>query len=124
MQVQGPYTKDKRERMSKKLKVHKLLGISKDNMMNVKQRNNRYGKLEAVGVNAAASLATAPVRVVHHAATTAALRTDKRQDQMNKWAVLALSASATFMTTLDGSIVNIGLPSIAHTFNAGISGAT
>jgi len=43
---------------------------------------------------------------------------------MNKWAVLALSASASFMTTLDGSIVNIGLPSIASTFHVGISGAT
>jgi EmrB/QacA subfamily drug resistance transporter len=43
---------------------------------------------------------------------------------MNKWLVLALSGAATFMTTLDGSIVNIGLPSIATTFHAGISGAT
>jgi EmrB/QacA subfamily drug resistance transporter len=42
---------------------------------------------------------------------------------MNKWIVLALAASASFMTTLDGSIVNIGLPSIANTFHVGISGA-
>src|SRR5579884_3603167 len=45
------------------------------------------------------------------------------REQMNKWIVFALSASATFMTTLDGSIVNIGLPSIAQTFHVGISGA-
>src|SRR5579883_2359516 len=37
--------------------------------------------------------------------------------------VLALAATATFMTTLDSSIVNIGLPSIARTFGVGISGA-
>ncbi len=37
--------------------------------------------------------------------------------------VLALAATATFMTTLDSSIVNIGLPSIACTFGVGISGA-
>jgi len=43
---------------------------------------------------------------------------------MNKWAVLAFAASASFMTTLDGSIVNIGLPSIANTFHVGVSGAT
>jgi len=32
--------------------------------------------------------------------------------------VLALVALGTFMTTLDASIVNIGLPSIARTFRA------
>jgi len=48
----------------------------------------------------------------------------KQRNQTNKWIVLVLSASATFMTTLDGSIVNIGLPSIARTFHAGVSGAT
>src|SRR5947209_7756190 len=46
------------------------------------------------------------------------------REQMNKWIMLALSATASFMTTLDGSIVNIGLPSIARTFHVGISGAT
>lgn len=52
------------------------------------------------------------------------LRTDKNQLQVNKWAIFGISASATFMTTLDSSIVNIGLPSIASTFHTGISGAT
>jgi hypothetical protein len=33
------------------------------------------------------------------------------QEHANKWLVLALSAAAVFMTTLDSSIVNIGLPS-------------
>src|SRR5207249_4613227 len=95
-----------------------------DNIMNREQKNNRYEKFEAGGLNAAACVAMAPVRGVHRVATPAAVRADKGQDTTNKWVVLALSASATFMTTLDGSIVNIGLPSIAHTFNVGISGTT
>ncbi len=40
----------------------------------------------------------------------------------NKWVVLALSATAAFMTTLDSSIVNIGLPSIAHDFGTPLAG--
>ncbi|GHO81688.1 MFS transporter [Ktedonobacter sp. SOSP1-85] len=42
----------------------------------------------------------------------------------NKWIILALAASSSFMTTLDGSIINIGLPTIARTFHTGISGST
>jgi EmrB/QacA subfamily drug resistance transporter len=37
--------------------------------------------------------------------------------------VLALAASSSFITTLDGSIVNIALPLIARTFHTGVSGA-
>ncbi|MCW3097806.1 MAG: hypothetical protein JWL77_3424, partial [Chthonomonadaceae bacterium] len=37
-------------------------------------------------------------------------------ERANKWVVLALSGTGAFMTTLDSSIVNIGLPSIAHAF--------
>jgi EmrB/QacA subfamily drug resistance transporter len=43
-------------------------------------------------------------------------------ERANKWVVLALSGTATFMTTLDSSIVNIGLPSIAHAFGVPLSG--
>ena len=43
---------------------------------------------------------------------------------VNKWIILALAASSSFMTTLDGSIINIGLPIISHTFHTGISGST
>jgi len=88
------------------------------------QRNIKYGKFEAVGVSAAAYPPAASARRVQYAAHPAALHTNKRQGQVNKWVVLALAAGATFMTTLDSSIVNIGLPSIAHTFHTGISGAT
>ncbi len=54
---------------------------------------------------------------------TPALVTESAQSQMNRWVVLALAASSSFITTLDGSIVNIGLPLIARTFHVGVSGA-
>ena len=92
--------------------------------MNKEQRNNKYAKFETVSMNGAAHAITAPVRAVHHAANPPSLHTGELQGQMNKWIVLALAASASFMTTLDGSIVNIGLPSIARTFHTGVSGAT
>lgn len=92
--------------------------------MNKEQSNNRYGKFETASVNGAARAITIPIRAVHHAANPPAARTGELQGQMNKWIVLALAGAASFMTTLDGSIVNIGLPSIAHTFHAGVSGAT
>ncbi|MGH8092593.1 MAG: MFS transporter [Chthoniobacterales bacterium] len=43
-------------------------------------------------------------------------------ERANKWMVLAISAIATFMTTLDASIVNIALPSIAYGFGVPLSG--
>ena len=43
--------------------------------------------------------------------------------QVSKWIVFALAASSSFITTLDGSIVNIGLPAISQTFHVGVSGA-
>src|SRR6185295_8043372 len=41
----------------------------------------------------------------------------------NRWTVLGLVALGTSMTTLDTSIVNISLPSIARTFQTPIGGA-
>ena|SRR6266516_3026127 len=49
--------------------------------------------------------------------------TGDAQEHANKWVVLFLVALGAFMTTLDSSIVNIGLPAIAHTFGVGVSGA-
>jgi EmrB/QacA subfamily drug resistance transporter len=46
-----------------------------------------------------------------------------RDERANRWAVLALSGTAAFMTTLDSSIVNIALPSIAHAFGAELTSA-
>ena len=47
----------------------------------------------------------------------------EEEEQMSRWLVLALAASSSFITTLDGSIVNIGLPAISETFHVGVSGA-
>src|SRR5215471_10263701 len=88
------------------------------------QRSNTYGKLEAVSVNGAAHAITAPLPAVHSAVHLRSRQTVELQGQTNKWVVLSLAATATFMTTLDSSIVNIGLPSIAHTFHTEISGTT
>src|SRR5260370_2074747 len=92
--------------------------------MNKEQVNYKYGKFETASVNGAARAITAPVRAVHRTANPPSARTGELQGQMNKWIVLALASAATFMTTLDGSIVNIGLPIIAHNFHVGVSGAT
>ena len=92
--------------------------------MHKELRHNKYRTFESTSVNGAAHAFTAPVRAVHHAANPPSSKTGELQGQVNKWIVLALSAAASFMTTLDGSIVNIGLPSIARTFQVGISGAT
>src|SRR6266516_4161918 len=97
--------------------------VIEEDMMEQKQRNNTYGKFETAGVNVAACTAMASVSGVHRVANPPVLSTDKSQEQMNKWVMLALAASTGFMTTLDGSIVNIGLPSIASTFHVGLSGA-
>jgi EmrB/QacA subfamily drug resistance transporter len=46
-----------------------------------------------------------------------------RDEHANKWVVLVLAGTATFMTTLDSSIVNIGLPAIARSFGIPLSGS-
>jgi EmrB/QacA subfamily drug resistance transporter len=46
-----------------------------------------------------------------------------RPEQANKWVVLVLAGIGAFMTTLDGSIVNISLPAIAHSFGVSLSGS-
>ncbi|HYX50789.1 MAG TPA: MFS transporter, partial [Ktedonobacteraceae bacterium] len=48
---------------------------------------------------------------------------DDGQEHANKWAVLAILAIGIFMATLDTSIVNISLPTIAHYFHVPLSGA-
>ncbi|HLQ11058.1 MAG TPA: hypothetical protein VK134_05610, partial [Ktedonobacteraceae bacterium] len=47
-------------------------------------------------------------------AATAKSGADK--EQSNKWIVFAILAVGVFMATLDSSIVNISLPTIAHFF--------
>src|SRR6266446_5751272 len=45
------------------------------------------------------------------------------EERANKWAVLAIVAVGVFMATLDSSIVNISLPTIAHYFGVPLNGA-
>jgi EmrB/QacA subfamily drug resistance transporter len=99
------------------------IGIMKGNTMEKVLRHDTYRTFETATLHGAAHALTAPVRAVHHIVNPPARKTIELQGQMNKWMMLALSATASFMTTLDGSIVNIGLPSIASTFHVGISGA-
>lgn len=44
-------------------------------------------------------------------------------ESANKWAVFGIVATGVFMSTLDSSIVNISLPTIAHYFSVPLSGA-
>jgi EmrB/QacA subfamily drug resistance transporter len=52
-----------------------------------------------------------------------ATEVDPRLEHANKWAVLAIVAVGIFMATLDTSIVNISLPTIARYFGVGLTGA-
>src|SRR5947207_4978458 len=49
---------------------------------------------------------------------------DDGQEHANKWAVLAILAIGIFMATLDTSIVNISLPTIAHYFGVPLHAAS
>ncbi|HEX6479804.1 MAG TPA: MFS transporter [Ktedonobacteraceae bacterium] len=92
--------------------------------MDKDQSKNKYASFETASMHGGTRAITAPVRAVHLGANPPSDQTGQLQGQMNKWIVLGLAAAASFMTTLDGSIVNIGLPSIARTFQVGVSGAT
>jgi EmrB/QacA subfamily drug resistance transporter len=48
---------------------------------------------------------------------------DRADEAPSKWAIFGLVSVGTFMTTLDASIVNIALPSIAGAFGVPVSGA-
>jgi len=105
-------------------KQHSYLESFNEDKMNKEIRHDTYRTFETANMHGAAHALTAPVRAVHHIVNPPSRKTVELQGQMNKWIMLALSATASFMTTLDSSIVNIGLPSIARTFHVGISGAT
>jgi EmrB/QacA subfamily drug resistance transporter len=51
------------------------------------------------------------------------LEVEQGSQSPNKWAVMAIVAVGIFMATLDSSIVNISLPTIAHYFGVALSGA-
>ena len=91
--------------------------------MEKKVENNTYGNLEAISMSTIARPSTYSSSPASHTVNPPILHMDRSEVQANKWVILALSASATFMTALDGSIVNIGMPSIANNFHVGVSGA-
>lgn len=88
--------------------------------MHEKKSTNIYDKFETTSVGTSARANTG---ANSRAGAYPALATELTHGQMNRWIVLALSASSSFITTLDSSIVNIGLPAIAQTFHVGVSGA-
>lgn len=59
----------------------------------------------------------------HSAAGNSLAVQGEQQGQTNKWAVLAILAIGIFMATLDSSIVNISLPTIARYFGVPLNGA-
>src|SRR5438045_3750690 len=104
-----------------------MFKIVKEDTMDKEQRHTTYRKFEIVRVNGAAHAITAPIRAIQHTAQPTSVQTGKLQElqeQTNKWMILVLAAASSFMNSLDRSIVNIGLPSIARTFHTGIGGAT
>jgi hypothetical protein len=74
---------------------------------------------------AEACVAAAPAQgmLEMHPVSLHAPPVETAEEHTNKWAVLALAGVAAFMTTLDSSIVNIGLPSIARSFGVAATGA-
>lgn len=62
-------------------------------------------------------------QVLSSAESDAISNSDDGQEHANKWAVLAILAIGVFMATLDTSIVNISLPTIAHYFGVPLNGA-
>ncbi len=58
----------------------------------------------------------------HEESARETLAQSSRRHEPSKWAVLAIVGLGVFMATIDSSIVNISLPSIAHYFGVPLSG--
>jgi EmrB/QacA subfamily drug resistance transporter len=92
-------------------------GCSADQV--VRRRLENHGAMVAVSAAKAGSTLKDPQDATGRQQREAV----ERRAHTNKWAVLGLVAVGTFMTTLDTSIVNISLPSIARTFHTPFGGA-
>ncbi|HEY5004421.1 MAG TPA: MFS transporter, partial [Ktedonobacteraceae bacterium] len=64
---------------------------------------------------------TEPTKLTH--ASNNEKATTDNSEHAGKWAVLTVVAIGVFMATLDSSIVNISLPTIASYFGAPLNGA-
>jgi EmrB/QacA subfamily drug resistance transporter len=82
----------------------------------------RLAENEAMGAGSAAHTGSAP-NDAQDVPGPHRREPDERRAHANQWAVLGLVVVGTFMTTLDASIVNISLPSIARTFHTPFGGA-
>lgn len=89
-----------------------------------KKGRNTYEKFEAVTLNDTSHVIhpeSIPDTTTESMVSAAEQKSSRLQ--VNPWIIFALAASSSFITTLDSSIVNIGLPAIAQTFHVGVSGA-
>ena len=64
-----------------------------------------------------------PLTVPQNKNTQAKQQQDDGQEHAGKWSLFAIVAIGVFMATLDSSIVNISLPSIARDFKVPLNGA-
>jgi EmrB/QacA subfamily drug resistance transporter len=76
----------------------------------------------AMSAEARGSAAPAQGMLETHPVPSHSPTAGQTEERANKWTVLALVGVAAFMTTLDTSIVNIGLPSIARAFGVAATG--
>ena len=89
-----------------------------------KKSKNVYHSIETTGAGLESERVSSEVLIESGSIQKEQVAGEQQVSQdLNKWVVFALAASASFITTLDGSIVNIGLPSISQTFHVGISGS-
>ncbi len=87
-----------------------------------KRSKNVYGKFETASLSEPIQTGAQATNISERI-TASPVEREPSQVQMNRWIIFALAASSSFITTLDGSIVNIGLPAISQTFHVGVSGA-
>ncbi|GAC1568369.1 MAG: MFS transporter [Ktedonobacteraceae bacterium] len=69
------------------------------------------------------TLAASSVKVFEEAGAVKVAAGEEKKIQPNKWVVFSILAIGVFMATLDSSIVNISLPTIAHFFGVPLNGA-
>ncbi len=93
----------------------------------MKQQDTGANTQETQDEHAAAQVtreATASVTMPGNGTLATTVETTSEERKVpNKWAVLAILAIGIFMATLDSSIVNISLPTIARYFGVPLSGA-
>src|SRR5437660_2895173 len=80
---------------------------------------HQQSRTEVIGTTKTSIPQSEPERIASFSAET----TSASREQAGKWAVMAIVAIGVFMATLDSSIVNISLPTIAQYFTVPLGGA-